>query len=138
MKKILLFAFAIAFSTVIFAQEAAPVISWTITSHDFGIIKEESGLQTATFEFTNTGNAPLFLSNVKASCGCTTPDWTKEPVQPGAKGFVTATYNPLNRPGKFSKSITVTTNEVQPTSVLTITGEVTPKPAEVQPTPPTN
>jgi hypothetical protein len=138
MKKILLFAFAIAFSAVIYAQQEGPTISWTTTVHDFGVFKEEAGLQTAKFEFVNTGNAPLFITNVKASCGCTTPEWTKEPVQPGAKGYVTATYNPANRPGKFNKSITVTTNEFQPTSVIRIEGEVIPKPVETAPTPPTN
>lgn len=128
MKRILLLFVAVALTGVIFAQQSGPAISWDKTVHDFGVFKEEAGLQTATFVFVNTGNEPLFLTNVKASCGCTATDYTKEPVQPGGKGYVTATYNPLNRPGKFNKSITVTTNEFQPTSVLRIEGEVTPKP----------
>lgn len=127
MKKILLFAVSVVFSTMIFAQQSGPAISWDVTVHDFEVITEEGGLQTATFEFVNTGNEPLYITNVKASCGCTTPEWSKEPVQPGEKGYVKAAYNPSKRPGKFNKSITVTTNEFQPTSVLRIMGEVTPK-----------
>lgn len=123
------------FSAVIFAQTEVPAqkISWTETSHDFGTIKEEGGAVSYKFEFTNTGTEPLFLTNVKASCGCTATEYSKEPVAAGAKGYVTATYNPMNRPGRFDKSITVTTNEAQPTTVLKISGEVTPKPVEVAP-----
>ncbi|MDD3739961.1 MAG: DUF1573 domain-containing protein [Bacteroidales bacterium] len=130
MKRIIFLVFTIVLSTVIFAQQEGPAISWTETVHDFGTFKEEDGLQKAKFEFVNTGNAPLFITNVKASCGCTATEYSKEPVQPGGKGYVIAAYNPANRPGKFNKSITVTTNEFQPTSVLRITGDVTPKPAE--------
>jgi len=115
------------FASAVFAQQEGPAISWDKTVHDFGVFKEEAGIQTAKFDFVNTGNAPLYLTNVKASCGCTATDYTKEPIQPGAKGYVTASYNPANRPGKFNKSITVTTNEFQPTSVIRITGEVIPK-----------
>ncbi len=128
MKRFMFLIFAVAFAGIIYAQQEGPAISWKATVHDFGTFKEEAGIQTATFEFVNTGNAPLYLTNVKASCGCTTPEWSKEPIQPGGKGYVKAAYNPANRPGKFNKSITVTTNETtQPTSVLYIKGEVIPK-----------
>jgi len=130
MKRIAFLVLAIAFSTAIFAQQSGPTISWTDTVHDFGTFKEEAGMQTAKFEFVNTGNEPLYITNVKASCGCTATEYSKEPVQPSGKGYVIASYNPANRPGKFNKSITVTTNEFQPTSVLRITGEVIPKVVE--------
>jgi hypothetical protein len=126
MKKILLIIGIVAISTLVFAQQNGPAISWDKTVHDFGTFNEADGSVTATFEFVNTGNEPLFITNVKASCGCTSPEWSKEPVQPGAKGYVKAAYNPAKRPGKFNKSITVTTNEFQPTSVLRIMGEVIP------------
>lgn len=129
MKRILLFVLATAFSAAIFAQQSGPAISWTETEHNFGTFKEEVGLQTAKFEFANTGNEPLYVTNVRASCGCTATDYSKEPVQPGGKGFVSVSYNSTGRPGKFNKSVTVTTNEFQPTSVIRITGEVIPKPA---------
>lgn len=128
MKKILLFIGIVAISTLVFAQQNGPAISWDKTVHDFGTFNEADGVVTATFEFVNTGNEPLFITNVKASCGCTSPEWSKEPVQPGAKGYVKAAYNPAKRPGKFNKSVTVTTNEFQPTSVLRIMGEVIPIP----------
>lgn len=132
MKRFALITLAVVFSTFVMAQQSGPAISWAKTIHDFGTFNEDDGIQTAVFEFTNTGDEPLFLSNVKASCGCTATDYTKAPVQPGEKGFVKASYNPKNRPGKFTKQITITTNEFQPTSVVRITGEVIPatKPEE--------
>lgn len=134
MKKYFLLIIAVAFASLAIAQQSGPAISWEKTVHDFGEFNEEAGVQTAIFEFTNTGNEPLYLTNVKASCGCTATDYTKEPVQPGAKGFVKASYNPKNRPGKFTKQITVTTNEFQPTSIVRIMGDVkqTPKPETEQ------
>ena len=114
------------FSMVAMAQE--PVITFTKTVHDFGKINEADGRVTTIFEFTNEGMAPLVLTNVKASCGCTTPKWTHEPIEPGAKGQITVTYNPSGRPGRFKKSITVTSNASQPTTKLEIQGEVIPKP----------
>ncbi|MGC9330653.1 MAG: DUF1573 domain-containing protein [Bacteroidales bacterium] len=109
------------------AQTKEASISWDKTTHNFGTFKEEAGKQTAKFTFKNTGGENLIITNVRSSCGCTAPDWTKEPVKPGESGYVTATYNPSNRPGKFNKSITVTINGTPKTSVLRITGNVTPR-----------
>lgn len=113
-------------------QTKDPSISFDKEVHDFGAIQENGGTATCRFEFTNTGGAPLIISEVHASCGCTTPDWTKEPVLPGKRGFVSATYDPRNRPGPFDKSITVTTNANPPTNVLHIKGEVSPKPQTLE------
>ncbi|GHT35820.1 hypothetical protein FACS189434_14040 [Bacteroidia bacterium] len=98
-------------------------------THDFGKIQEANGAATTVFEFTNNGSEPLILSEVRASCGCTTPDWTKEPIASGAKGYVKATYNAKGRPGQFTKSITVKSNAAgeSATVVLTIKGEVIPE-----------
>ncbi|CAD5267835.1 conserved exported hypothetical protein [Imperialibacter sp. EC-SDR9] len=110
------------------AQSGA-VAEFTETEHDFGDVREEEGPITHTFEFVNKGNAPMVISSVKASCGCTTPGWSQEPVLPGEKGFVKAQYNPANRPGSFRKSLTVTSNSsAGATSYLYIKGNVTPKP----------
>jgi hypothetical protein len=97
------------------------------STHDFGEVKEEGGPIIYDFEFTNSGNSPLIISNVKASCGCTTPAWSKEPVMPGEKGFIKAQYNPMNRPGAFKKSLTITSNGENPRSILYIQGKVIPR-----------
>lgn len=124
---------AFALTSNLFAQDqqltAPSELKFTEMVHNFGKIKEVDGQVTCTFEFTNITKTPITVVGVKASCGCTTPDWTKEPVAPGKKGFVKATYNPTNRPGKFSKSITCTTS-TGGTTVLKIEGEVEPKPVE--------
>jgi hypothetical protein len=97
------------------------------TEHSFGVFKEEAGRQTFNFIVTNSGNQPLILQKVIASCGCTTPEWTKSPIPPGGKGKVTAIYDPANRPGVFDKTLTVYSNAIPQTTVLTIRGEVTPR-----------
>jgi hypothetical protein len=96
------------------------------TEHDFGTFKEEAGRQTYDFIVTNTGIEPLVIKNVVASCGCTTPDWTKQPIPAGGKGKVTAIYDPANRPGQFNKTLSVYTNTKPEVVVLVIKGEVIP------------
>ncbi len=113
--------------TLLHAQQMGPHISWDNDTHDFGDIKEDGGKVTHNFSFTNTGNQPLVITNVRPSCGCTSSDYTKEPVMPGQKGFVSATFNPQSRPNKFSKSIAITTNSTPPSSTLRIIGNVIPK-----------
>lgn len=110
-----------------------PEFLFEAESHDFGTVAE--GTQaTYEFKFTNTGKEPLIISNVQASCGCTTPKWTNEPVAPGKTGVITASYNSSGRPGPFTKSITVTSNAKSTPKVLTINGVVEAKPVE-QPSP---
>ena len=77
------------------AQSKTASISFNETSFNFGEMQESGGLQIHKFEFTNTGGEALIIQNVSTSCGCTTPEWTKEPVKPGQKGFVSAAYNPV-------------------------------------------
>lgn len=102
------------------------------TEHEFGDIEEEAGVAEVTFEFTNTGNAPIKVTYVKASCGCTTPTWSQEPIAPGKQGFIKAAYNPRNRPGKFNKSIQVRTDGTPNQMVLYLRGNVIPRPKGVQ------
>lgn len=110
-----------------------PEFLFEAESHDFGTVPE--GTQaTYEFKFTNTGKEPLIISNVQASCGCTTPKWSNEPIAPGKTGTITASYNSSGRPGPFTKSITVTSNAKSSPKVLTITGVVEAKPVE-QPSP---
>ena len=119
---------AMLMSMAAMAQE--PVITFEKTTHDFGKINEADGRVTTVFEFKNEGIVPLVLTNVKASCGCTTPKWTREPVEPGQTGNITVTYNPNGRPGRFQKTITVTSNASETTVRLYIKGEVIPKPVK--------
>jgi hypothetical protein len=93
--------------------------------HDFGTIKEGTQAEYV-FKYTNTGKEPLVITNVQASCGCTTPKWTKEPVKPGETGQVTAIYNSKGRPGNFNKAVTITSNAKTAQKVLFIKGNVEP------------
>ena len=93
---------------------------------------EEAGPQSYSFEFVNSGTTDLLITRVMASCGCTTPEWTKSPVKPGEKGFVAATYDPRNRPNKFKKTVTVYTNGNPAVSVLVIEGDVVPRELTVE------
>lgn len=128
MKKVFVFFSMLAMSLGLMAQQ--PVITFAKMDHDFGKIKEEGGKVSTVFEFKNEGMAPLVLTNVKASCGCTTPTWTKTPVEPGETGTITVTYNPNGRPGVFHKSINVTCNAENSPVRLQIRGEVIPKPVK--------
>lgn len=125
MKKFFLFAVLLISAT---AMAQAPVMTFEKATHDFGQISETGGRVTTVFKFKNESAAPLVLNDVRASCGCTTPKWPREPIMPGATGEITVTYNPSGRPGRFQKTITVTSNASEPTIRLYIKGEVVPKP----------
>jgi hypothetical protein len=100
--------------------------------HDYGTL-EYSGDGTCTFEFTNTGNAPLIISNAKGSCGCTVPSWPKEPIAPGATAKITVKYD-TKRPGAINKSVTITSNAVnEPTKTVRIKGNIKAKPTSGMP-----
>jgi hypothetical protein len=103
---------------------AVAAFTWDNTTHDFGKVKQGTPV-THEFKFTNTGKVPLVITNVQASCGCTTPAWTKEPVMPGGEGFIKATYNAASA-GAFNKTVTVTANIEAGFLQLTIKGEVIP------------
>ena len=90
-------------------------------------------MATYEFKFKNTGNQPVVIANVQASCGCTTPDWTKTPVLPGKTGIIKAMYNSAGRPGVFNKTVTVTSNAAEPSKVLSIKGTVLTK-EQIKPT----
>jgi len=110
-------------------------IQFVDDSHDFGNIKEGT-MATYEFTFKNTGTEPLILSDVHASCGCTTPEWTREPVAPGATGVIKAIFNSNGRPGAFSKSITVTSNAASGQKILTFRGTVEPSAQQADAVPP--
>lgn len=91
-------------------------------TYDFGKIPKGIPV-THDFTFTNVGKEPIIISNVQASCGCTTPSWPKEPILPGKTGVIKVQYNAAS-PGSFNKSITVMSNAKTPTKVLYVKGTV--------------
>lgn len=125
MKKYGILMVCLVFSLAAMSQKA--VITFEKKNFDFGKVHEGDGKITTIFTFKNEGNAPLAVSRVQASCGCTTPTWSKEPIEPGKSGSVTVTYNPEGRPGVFTKTITVYSNAAEEQAVLIIKGEVIPK-----------
>lgn len=98
------------------------IFNWTMTEYDFGKIKVGVPV-TYEFKFTNTGDIPLVISTVQASCGCTVTSYTRDPIAPGAEGFVKATYNAASV-GQFTKTVTVNANTEEGIAKLTIKGEV--------------
>lgn len=100
--------------------------------HDYGTI-ENGANGECVFVFKNTGNAPLIISNAKGSCGCTVPQWPKEPIAPGASAEIKVKYD-TKRTGPINKSVTITSNAVnEPTKVIRIKGNVNPKPTSGTP-----
>lgn len=124
MKQIIFIFMAILLATGMASAQQKAVISAEQTSYDFGTIKEADGKVSHTFQIKNQGDSPLVITRVIASCGCTTPEWTKEPIAPGKTGDIKVTYDPAGRPGPFTKTISVYSNGKTGSFVLTIRGEV--------------
>ncbi len=134
MKKVVFFAALVLVAQVALGQGAttakpkADVAVVTVDNQNFDFGKIKQGVPaTHRFMFTNTGKVPVVITNAQPSCGCTSPNWTKEPILPGGQGFVDATYNAAAA-GAFTKSITVTANTETGTIVLIIKGEVVAEP----------
>ncbi len=124
MKKLLILLPILILSASGFSQA---VMKLSEKEHDFGTFKEEAGKQGYEFVVTNTGDSPLVIQNIVASCGCTQPEWTREPIPAGGKGKIIANYDPRNRPGQFNKTLTVYTNSNPKVVVMVIKGEVIPR-----------
>ncbi len=99
-----------------------PAMTFEATEVDYGIIQQNAE-PYREFRFTNTGDEPLIISNARGSCGCTVPEWPKEPIPPGESNVIKVRYA-TNRIGKFSKTVTLTTNDAGGQHVLRIKGEV--------------
>ncbi|OAV70861.1 hypothetical protein Barb4_01066 [Bacteroidales bacterium Barb4] len=104
------------------AQQAVIAVEQPV--HDFGDIKEANGRVSHTFVIANQGDVPLVINQVIASCGCTTPEWTKEPIAPGKTGNVKVTFDPEKRVAPFQKTISIYSNGKTGSFVLTIRGNV--------------
>jgi len=108
-----------------------PAIEFKKTVHDYGTIYQEANGE-CVFEFKNVGNEPVVLSNVTSSCGCTVPNWPREPIMPGKTATITVKYN-TNKVGPINRSVTVKSNSVDGDVVLSIKGQVKPKQEEALP-----
>lgn len=135
MKKIFVMLFVLGFIAESYSQSVAvntktingfsidnAVFNWSETAFDFGRIKLNVPV-THQFTFVNKGTAPLVISSVQASCGCTVTEYSKEAIAPGQSGFVKATYNAA-KAGVFTKTVTINANTDDTTVLLTIKGEV--------------
>ncbi len=100
-------------------------ISFDTLHFDFGKFPSSSPLRSCVFNFTNTGSAPLVIHQALASCGCTVPSYSKEPVKPGQKGKIEVTYNGKGKfPGHFQKTITIRSNAKNEVVRLVVEGDM--------------
>lgn len=134
MNKMLLLALGLAFAGSYNAQAqttpatattkaAGPQIKFMEEKYDFGSIKQ-GDIVDHVFKFKNTGTQPLVISNIGVSCGCTTPDWTKEPVMPGKMGMVSAKFNSAGKMGMQTKVLTIESNSAAGAATVSLVGEV--------------
>lgn len=122
MKKIAVFLFLGLLTWGVSAQEKVAKIEFKTETVDYGEIERGSD-GVRVFEFTNTGEAPLIISKVSSSCGCTIPKKPEDPILPGETGEIQVKYD-TNRPGPIRKAITVLSNADTPTKILKIKGTV--------------
>jgi len=103
-----------------------PVFQFETMDHDFGTINE-GDIVEYTYKFKNTGNAPLIIQGAQGSCGCTVPNWTKEPIPAGGSGVVTAKFDSHGKQNIQNKTVTVTSNTWPKQTVLHFKAMVNPK-----------
>lgn len=104
-----------------------PAIQWDKPNYDFGDMKQGERVEN-TFKFTNTGNAPLIITNVEVTCGCTTPKgWPRDPIPPGGQGELTVAFNSAGKYGRQNKVIKVISNAVSPSNQIVFTANVITK-----------
>jgi|GEM_PF-541134 len=105
------------------APVAGPAITFEESKYDFGSVVQ-GGTVDHVFKFKNTGTAPLVISNIGVSCGCTTPEWTKEPVLPGKTGTIAAHFNSTGKIGMQNKVLTIESNAAAGSATVSLVGEV--------------
>ena len=101
-------------------------MSFEQTEQDLGVINE-GDVKELTYKFKNTGNAPLIIQSAQGSCGCTVPEWSKEPVPVGGEGYIKAKFDSQGKPNLQNKTVTVTANTYPKQTVLKFKAMVTPK-----------
>ncbi|MFR8552931.1 MAG: DUF1573 domain-containing protein [Bacteroides cellulosilyticus] len=131
MKRLTLYMFMLVLSIGYVSAQGKADIKFDKTSHNFAQASENDPVVSCVFTFTNVGDAPLVIHQAVASCGCTVPEYTQEPVLPGKTGTVKITYNGTGKyPGHFKKSITLRTNAKTEMMRLFVEGDMTPKDAK--------
>ncbi len=118
-------------ATSALAQEASP-LGFEIAEWSFGDIREEAGVVTHSFEFVNNGSTPVAIDRVVTSCGCTTPEYPRTPIAPGARARIEVNFDPAGLPGEFSKSATVVSGGGKHRNFLILTGNVIPRPKTIE------
>ena len=130
MKRIVLLTSILLATVTGFAQEEVKAkdkgeMKFEHTRHNFGVFAQDTAIVTHEFIFTHVGKSPLIIHQASASCGCTVPEYTLEPIMPGEKGKITVTYNGKGRrPGVFRKSVTIHNNGRQTPIRIYIEGEM--------------
>lgn len=99
------------------------IITFEEEKYDFGTVPEGKIVEY-TYRFTNTGKAPLLISHARSTCGCTVPEWPKEPIDPGESGEIKVSFDTSSRPGHQSKPITIIGNTIPNETTLQLMGEV--------------
>lgn len=119
-----LFTTLIGLMVGMLAWAKGPEVKFTEEVHDFGAFDENDGVVTCRFTYVNTGDEPLVVVASRATCGCTSSKYTKDPIEPGDSGYVEVSYNPTGRPGRFNKKVYVDFNTERPRQTLLIKGVV--------------
>ncbi|MBQ8362164.1 MAG: DUF1573 domain-containing protein [Bacteroidaceae bacterium] len=133
MKKMTMSVVMLVLGVVMALAQTKAEITFEVTTYDFGTFSENDPKVTCVFKFKNTGNAPLIIHQAVASCGCTVPDYTKQPIKAGESGEIKVTYNGAGRyPGKFRKTITVHSNATNDVVRLYIKGNMTARDIDLQ------
>lgn len=127
----ILLTFTLLCDFAIFAAPTSP-LSFEEAVHDFGRIREQDGPVSYTFRFVNRSDAPVVITAVETTCGCTVPSFSKRPVLAGRGGEITLTYNPADRPGAFSRTADVYDSDRRVVATLRIDGTVEPRPRSVE------
>lgn len=109
--------------TAVQAQVASPVITFTENSIDFGDLAQGDKV-SHTFKLKNTGVAPLIISNVVATCGCTVPSWPKEPIAPGQSAEIQVSFNSTGKVGKQNSIVRIYSNATEPIEKVSLISNV--------------
>lgn len=113
-------------------NSAAAQLRFESPEWDFGTVAEADGRVSHTFTGENTGDAPLVILDVVTTCGCTVPDFSRQPLRPGDRTQITVTFDPAGRPGLFEKTLAVYSTERQRVATLTVRGQVVPRPRSIE------